>query len=216
VHFLVDVLGAWREVFCLKYTKKGDLITLTRVATTRLRRGIAQIGSGGLQFEVAPVDIATGEDLEKRKHFTLHPSLDGDPAKMTPVVNGPGGCQHVTTDLRTIKATQEVMIHRMTDPMRYPEAEESRHDLRLGNIFRHDAAPQFHVFVTPLKGNTPMDRPVPFVPGRSANFIAEPIGMSSRHLLFQIRLSYQRRETFPVEHELLIPRPAEPPPQQRC
>lgn len=207
IHVLVDVQGTWREVFCIFYTKKGDLMTLTRVASTRLRRGVARIGAAGLEFEVDPVDVAVGEGLEKRKYFTIHPSIDGEPGKATPVVNGLGGCQEIRMDLRTIKYTEAVMIHRMTDPARYPEATEAKCDLKFGNVFRNDASPEFHVFVTPMKGQTPVDQPVPFIPGFSANFIAEPVGMSTRHLLFQIRLGHQPRITFPAEHEFLIPAP---------
>ncbi len=97
------------------------------------------------------------------------------------------------------------MMHGMTDPARYPEAGESSCDFDMGNIFRDRAAPFFRVFVTPIKGRTLIDAPAPFIPGLSINFVAQPVGISSRHLLFQLRVNYLASEYFPATHSLLLP-----------
>ncbi|SMC70359.1 hypothetical protein SAMN06297251_10635 [Fulvimarina manganoxydans] len=205
IHVMVNVEGFWREIFIFWYTQKGDMMSQTNVAALQLLRGQGRFGPGGLEFDETPVEIGDAEKLAGRRYFTLHPSVDSDPSKATAVVNGIGGCQEIGVDLRTIQGTEEILIHRMTDPKRYPATGPSKREVHFGNIFRPGAAPVFRMFVTPLKGRQPLDAPAPFIPNRSADFVGHPNRVSSRKMLFQIRLEYEARQPFPTEHAILIP-----------
>lgn len=204
LHVLFSIDGLWREAFWLKVSKKGDLYTRPMVRMNVVKRGTAKHQGDRVNLGSQFCIEAQGAAARKRDHLSFHPAAD-KPGKESPVFHGmPGQMTKIALDLRKISRRHVVMVHRLAEPSRYPLSDGGDAAVRFGNLSFGRGVPEFHLFVTPLSGPEPLDQPVPFVPGVSADFVSEPVRGSNRHLLFQLRLGYCQDSSV-SDHVLLVP-----------
>lgn len=175
--------GQLREALWFKYKKNGDFILFPRVLYRRVGHGSHR-----------NVDDLTGAGAAwlspdfKRDHFTIHPSMDGNPEKAGVVVNGLGGRQPVGLDLRTIERLSPLFEHRLTIPEAYPEADQRLAHISLGRAYI-SGAPAVHVWASPIDRAGHAGEALPPAASGGVAIAIAPSKLDNRRYLLHVRLT---------------------------